>query len=376
MSKLNYCGLKACNFVLFLQKLISMHRKYFLVYFLVFQLFFLKIIRFFPDWVEKFYSNFVYQKIAISLRFTLGKIAFSVGDVLYMLPMIWIVRTSFCFFKQKNKHWKNGILHCLNFFSVIYFLFHLLWGLNYYRQPIAQKFQITTDYTNTDLLLFTQKLIAKTNASQLQITKIASQKVTFPYTSEQVFEKNLVAYQNLEADFPFLAYKNPSIKNSLFSLPLTYMGFGGYLNPFTNEAQLNYLLPKHTLPTTSCHEMAHQMGYASESDCNFIAFLVSVNSSDLYYNYSGCSVALRYCLANWQVRNEKTYQQLLLKINPGVLKNYQESQDFWLQYQTPVETAFHAFYDQFLKINQQKDGMQSYSKFVDLMVNYYKTKPL
>jgi hypothetical protein len=28
----------------------------------------------------------------------------------------------------------------------------------------------------------------------------------------------------------------------------------------------------------------------------------------------------------------------------------------------------------FLKVNQQKDGMEGYSKFVNLMVNYYKEK--
>ncbi|MDO1498958.1 DUF3810 family protein [Winogradskyella maritima] len=29
----------------------------------------------------------------------------------------------------------------------------------------------------------------------------------------------------------------------MFSTGLTYMGYAGYLNPFTNEAQVNRLLP-------------------------------------------------------------------------------------------------------------------------------------
>ena len=154
------------------------------------------------------------------------------------------------------------------------------------------------------------------------------------------------------------------------------MGFGGYLNPFTNEAQVNYLMPKYNLPTTSCHEMAHQMGYASESECNFIGFLASVHNDDLYFKYSGYSFALRYCLNNWYIRNEKIYQELLKTVHPGILKNYKESEQFWMQYQTPIEKGFHTFYDHYLKINQQEEGINSYSKFVDLMVNYYKNKPL
>ena len=120
--------------------------------------------------------------------------------------------------------------------------------------------------------------------------------------------------------------------------------------------------------------MAHQMGYASESECNFIGFLSSVQNKNLYIQYSGYSMALRYCLGNWQVRDEKVFGQLLKSVNKGILKNYKESQDFWDAYQTPIETGFHAFYDRFLKINQQKDGMDSYSKFVNLMVNYYQKR--
>ena len=153
------------------------------------------------------------------------------------------------------------------------------------------------------------------------------------------------------------------------------MGFGGYLNPFTNEAQVNSLGPMYNFPTTTCHEMAHQLGYASESECNFIGFLASVNNDNLYFQYSGYAFALRYCLHNWEIRNPKVLKQLLKTIHPGILKNYQESENFWKQYETFIETGFKIFYDTYLKLNQQKDGLESYSKFVNLMVNYYKNQP-
>jgi hypothetical protein len=122
--------------------------------------------------------------------------------------------------------------------------------------------------------------------------------------------------------------------------------------------------------------MAHQMGFASESECNFIGFLASVKNENLYFQYSGYSSALRYCMANWQARDEKVFDELLKTVHPGILKNYQESEDFWRQYDTFIDKGFHVFYDNFLKINQQKDGMEGYSKFVNLMVNYYKGKEL
>ena len=160
------------------------------------------------------------------------------------------------------------------------------------------------------------------------------------------------------------------------SLPLTYMGFGGYLNPFTNEAQVNDKLPMYGFPNVVCHEMAHQIGFGSESECNFIGFMAGVKNENLFFQYSALSNALRYCMSNIGMKNEKEFDRLKVKINPGILENYKESEKFWEQYDTFIDKAFHAFYDQYLKSNQQEDGIDSYSKFVDLLVNYYKEKAI
>jgi hypothetical protein len=116
------------------------------------------------------------------------------------------------------------------------------------------------------------------------------------------------------------------------------------------------------------------LGYASESEANFIGFLASIKNENVYFQYSGYSYALRYCLRNWQFRDKKVFEELLKTIQPGILKNLKESEAFWKQYETFIETGFQIFYDNFLKFNQQKDGLGGYSKFVDLMVNYYKDK--
>ena len=353
-----------------------MKRKYILPLFLLFQILFLKIILFFPEVIEQYYSNGLYVYISHFSRIILGWIPFSIGDILYgilivlLLKWFWKTRTTW------KTQWKDNLLQILSSLSIFYFVFHFLWGFNYYRVPLFEKMNIQKEYSDADLLDLTQKLISKTNAIQLQLSKNDSLKVVFPYSQEQVFEMNLNGYENLAKQYPFFEYQHPSIKKSIISLPLTYMGFGGYLNPFTNEAQVNYLGPMYTFPMTTNHEMAHQMGFSSESECNFIGFLASVKNDNLYFKYSGYSNALRYCLGNWKVRDEKVLEQLLKTINPGIRANYQENIDFWKQYDTIIDKGFHAFYDQFLKANQQKDGLDSYSKFVDLIVNYYKDKAL
>lgn len=353
-----------------------MNRKYILPAFLVFQIIVLQFLPIFSTAVEKYYSNGLYPKIAAFSRIVFSHIPFSVGDTIYFVLIILAIR----WFWKKRKTWKitwkDNLLQILSVLSVFYFFFHFLWAFNYYRQPLSEKMNIKKEYSDADLLKFTNKLISKTNEIHSKITKNDSLKVVYPYSQKTTFSMNLNGYQNLSKQYSFFTYSNLSIKNSLFSLPLTYMGFGGYLNPFTNEAQVNGLMPIYNLPFTSCHEMAHQMGYASESECNFISFLATTKNDNLYQKYSGYSYALRYCLGILSYQNEKIFKETIKKVNPGILKNYQESDDFWKQYETPIETGFKIFYDNFLKINQQKDGLDSYSKFVDLMVNYYKTKEL
>jgi|SRR6218665_395069 len=357
-----------------------LNRKNILPVLLIAQIIVLKITSFFPQWIERIYSNGLYVYISNGSRILLGWIPFSVGDVIYFIVGFFILKWIFRKFKQtktdKRQNWKTISLEILSFISVFYFLFHLLWTTNYHRVPLYQKMQIEKEYSDADLLDFTKKLIVKTNEIHGKIVKNDSLKVTFPYSQQQVFTANLKGYEKLSKQYPFFKYENPSIKKSLISLPLTYMGFAGYLNPFTNEAQVNDMLPMPNFPTTTAHEMAHQLGYASESEANFIGYLASIKNDDLYYQYSGYSFALKYCLRNWKIRDKKTLDQLLPTIHPGILKNYEESQQFWDQYESFVETGFKIFYDHFLKFNQQKDGLDSYSKFVDLMVNYYKLETL
>ncbi len=346
-----------------------MKRNYILPIFLLFQILFLKIIAFFPEFVERFYSNVLYVIISKTLRTIFGGIPFSVGDILYGILIV------FCFYwiyKNWKLPWKQKGFAVLSFISVFYFLFHFFWAINYYRVPLNEKMGIEKEYSDDDLFAFTDKLIVKTNEIQFEITKNKNSKVINPYSQEVIFEKTQNGYNHLAEQYSFFTYEIPSRKKSLFSLPLTYMGFGGYLNPFTNEAQVNYKLPMVGFPAVITHEMAHQIGYGSESECNFIGFLACIKNDDLYFQYSAYSNALRYCLNNVARKNVFKFKQLKKKINGGVLDNYKESKDFWKKYDTIIDKGFHLFYDQYLKANQQKDGIDSYSRFVDLLINYYR----
>lgn len=345
------------------------------VLFLGVQIVFVQILSFFPEWVERFYSNGFYPILAEFSRRLLGWIPFSIGDLIYFLVGFLLLKWCVTIFR-KPKTRKIIALEIASSLSVFYFLFHILWAFNYYREPLFEKMQIEKEYSDADLLLFTKEMVRLTNATQLLITNDPNAKVLTNLTQEEIIQISTDGYQTVARRHSFFAYKNPSMKKSLISLPLSYMGFSGYLNPFTNEAQVNDRVPMINLPMTVCHEMAHQIGYASESEANFIGFLTATQNVNLHFKYAGYSTALRYCLRNLEVRNPALGQQLLTEINPGVLQNFKDSALHWQQYETFIEVGFKVFYDTFLKVNQQKEGLESYSKFLNLLINYSKNNAI
>jgi len=341
--------------------------KYILIYFLIIQIITVRILAFFPEFIEKYYSNGLYKFTSNLSRKLLGNIGFSVGDVIYIIVIGYLI---FRIIKnRKSITFKTSVIGILNGISIFYFLFHLLWGMNYYRVPLHEKMNLSYEYSYETLLEFTDKMIEKSNALHLQMTGNDSLKVVNPYSNHEIYQKTKNGYDNLSLKYPEFTYKNHCVKNSLISVPLSYMGFGGYMNPFTGEAQVNALLPKYTFPTTTLHEMSHQIGYASESEANFIGYLASVNSDDMYFKYSGTIFALRYCLRNIGKMNPEILEEYLSKVNYGIRLNFEESRQFWESYQTPIEVVFEVFYDNFLKANSQ-EGLESYSKFVGLLISY------
>jgi len=347
-----------------------------LVIFLGIQIIFISILKHFPEFIEDYYSNGIYIPISKLMRYVFGWIPFSVGDILYTLASIYIIRWLIINRKRMLKDTMRWLLDITVTLSIAYFAFHILWAFNYYRQPLYKSLNIEAEYSTEQLVSFTEKLIKKSNTIHNQLSDNDTVKVTIPYSKTEIFKKVKDGYSTLSETFPHLAYNPQSIKKSIYSVPLTYMGFSGYLNPFTNEAQVDGLIPTYKFPTTSCHEAAHQLGYAAENEANFIGSLAAIHNSDIYFQYSGYTFALRYCLAELFRRDPEIYNNIILTVNKGVIKNYQEVQSFWMSYENPLEPIFEKTFDSFLKANNQSAGMKSYNYVVALLVNYYDHKPL
>jgi hypothetical protein len=338
------------------------------------QILLVKILSHYPEFVEQYYSNGLYPIISKVFRFTLGWLTFSFGDFVYAFSILYIIRWFYKNRRRLRRDTKNWVIDIASALAIIYGAFHLFWGMNYHRLPLHKSLNIEKEYTTEQLVEVTKKLIKQSNLLHTQITKNDTLKVDIPFSKSDVFKMTPNGYKHLKNTFQTLEYYPVSIKKSLFSYPLTYMGFSGYLNPLTNEAHVDGLIPIYKFPTTSAHEVAHQLGYAAENEANFIGCLATINHDDIYIKYTGYTFGLRYCLNEIYRRDETLYEEISETVNSGILKNYKEVREFWEAHQNPTEPLFKLFYGNFLKVNKQSKGMQSYNYVVALLVNYFKDK--
>lgn len=348
----------------------------YLTIFLFFQIGLVYILSKNHHFIENMYSQGIYLTISHVLRSVFGFIPFSIGDIIYFILIILALLFVYKLIRNKNRI--DLIFKFLAGFSVFYFFFYFFWGLNYSRLPITETLEFNKNndssfskkYDIDKLKNLSDKLIHKVVIIQSKLVKNDSLQVVVSHSKSEILKLTQAGYLNLSKQFEQFTYQPSSVKKSLFSAPLTYMGFSGYFNPLTGEAQVDYLIPKISLPIISSHEVAHQLGIASESEANFIGYLAANSHDDLYFQYAANLMAIRYTLHDIYRFDPELYKEYKNKLPKGVLKNIQETQDFWNKYENPFEPFFKLFYDNYLKYNQQKDGLKSYNQMVGLLIAF------
>ena len=332
----------------------------------------------FTPWVENFYSLSFYKYFSIFLRKLFGWIPFSLGDCLYAVAAIYILfklvkLIRFAFGKNKYERLKAraGIkfLKFFNIAAVIYIVFNLFWGINYNREGIASQIGLNIeDYGIAELKNINLVLLQKVNETKKEII---DQKLTLIEVNP-LFNKSINAYERLAIKYPFLKYSGASVKKSLWSKTGNYLGFTGYYNPFTGEAQVNTSVPFFSTPYTSCHEIAHQLGYAKEMEANFVGYLACKESKDPLFTYSAYLDLFRYANRNLYYFDSTAAFQLQEGLSAPVKEDLMEWRRFYLKYKNPVEPYTRKLYAIFLRSNQQPQGMLSYDEVTGFLIAYYK----
>jgi hypothetical protein len=337
----------------------------------------LKLVSLQERWIEVGYTYGIYPIISRSMRWLTGWLPFSLGDILYFVAGLGIIRFVWRSIKdiRKTGFRKSGrsiLYKTAEAVLLVYLFFNVLWGLNYNRQGIAHQLGLQVQrYDLADAVQLTQTL-------QAQLNRFAAQEDTIKRNALNVngelFQKAILVYDKAKEPYPYLCYKNPSIKPSLYSGVGHYIGFTGYYNPFSGEAQIKTSIPVFLKPFVATHEIAHQLGYAKENEANFVAFLSSKGSGDVDFLYSTYFHLYAYALREVYSRDSTLAKTFTEKLHPQVLRDNEILKAYFISTENRIEPLITRFYDQYLKWNNQQAGVQTYNQVVALLVAYGKKK--
>jgi hypothetical protein len=342
------------------------------------------IFSFFSLQVEEYYSNQWYPAIGNTLRMFTRMLPFSIGDIIYVLVgfslfvrlirwFIWGFRLGFTL-----NYIGSGLLLVVRKMLWLYIVFKLIWGLNYDRMGIAYQLNLDTEpYQKEAVVQITRDLMDSLNACRRQLKDTVLAEKDFSSINKEAYKN----YQDQSRDYHFLTYRNQTVKKSLYSQMGDFVGFTGYFNPFTGEAQVRSDIPRIMVPFITCHEMAHQLGYASESEANFVGYLTASNSKDPYFRYSVYLELFSYAqgaeiLLYGKEKDFPAFEQMI-KFNRSYLdslvrKDRKEIRQFFMKRKNNISPAFNSMYDQYLKLNKQAAGIDSYDDVIAWLIAYKK----
>jgi hypothetical protein len=334
-----------------------------------------------PAFTEAVYSRLLYPPIGKLLSNLSGLLPISLAELLLYLLIAamtaYFIKFIFSLFKSDNKlhSISHALINVLCTLSIAYCLFLLLWGFNYYRQPLAYSLGYTIEKSTTaDLKELSAALIDKTNQLRAAVKENEAGIMYLDSGFEGAVKHADLGYQKLSLTYPIFKGAFGKPKGIIFSRQLCYTGIAGIYFPYTGEANVNKLVPDFMLPSTINHEMAHQRGFAREDEANFIAYLTCKAHEDADFQYSGYLLATIYSMNTLYKYDVESYKELTAKYSEGVKRDLKYHAEFWQQFEGPAEELQERINDTYLKSNKQTDGIYSYGRMVDLLLAEYKSK--
>lgn len=328
-----------------------------------------------PQAVEHYYSQGLYRGVCMILHPLFNLFPFSVGDLIYVTVSVLLVYVLFLIIKRLfKKQFRQALYTLLKLIIGIeggIVIFYLFWGLNYFRPAASVRLGLTdTTYTITDLKAVTLTLIDSVNKTRQKLSA-----ADFKKPNDSIYSAAVYAVEKLSDSSAQFKTFSPGVKPSMLTFVINYLGTSGYYNPFTAEAQINYQMPVYVRPFVACHELSHQVGFGPEDEANFAGFLAGIKSNDKLLRYSAYYTGMTefmYALRDVDTTSFKLFKK---RISKNVMADLKAERSYWQYYEGRLDAISSVFYDRFLKVNNQPQGLSTYNQMITLVMAWYK-KPV
>lgn len=335
---------------------------------------FQNLISFAPWLVERFYSSVIYPCVLGALSVVSRGLSFSVGEVVACLILLiaFVCGGIFCVGlvrrRGERRSWVTAWLRCGAWVAVgLLWLFLLTFGLNYQRPLLFELLGYEQRKAEPlELEALGRMVVENVNQSYAEAH---SEGRNAPESGEII--KILNEAYDTAHEFRLLPRGEFAPPKPVYaSEVLTRLGISGVYFPFTAEPNYNADIPDFQLPFSIAHEMAHQRGVARESEANFVAYVVCVNSRDPFVRYSGFRNGLGVLSELYRVEPEKA-RELFKQLGTGYREDSRRAALFWAKASGAAGALSYRMNDLYLRANRVKAGAADYSNSTTLIIAYH-----
>lgn len=335
---------------------------------------FQSLVSFMPWPVERFYSRTVYPRVLGALSLPSRGLSFSVGEVLTCLTLLVAAACTvyFCVgLAGRGGRRRSWVLAWLRYGAWVaaglMWLFLFAFGLNYQRPLLFELLGYEQRKAGTPELEALGRMLVE-SVNQAYTEAHAGGRPT-PESGEIV--KLLRESFDSAPEFALLPRGDLAPPKPVYSSEvLTRLGISGVYFPFTAEPNYNADVPDFQVPFSIAHEMAHQRGVARESEANFVAYVVCVNSRDPFVRYSGYRNGLGVLSELSRVEPERA-RELAKQLGAGYRDDSRRAAQFWAKASGAAGALSYRVNDLYLRANRVKAGAADYSNSTTLIIAYH-----
>lgn len=340
----------------------------------------------FPWWIQSYgrltgYANFSVGEVMIAI----GVLLLTIGIVTGFIAVIFYLAGILCK-KRKGIRIQKFCICYFKGVAWIALVVFVIMTLNcfplYHTSSLQDKYypdRILKDYyTQEELKTVRDYIVRQCNRLSLLVERNEEGEIIYTKDMEQTA---IEAMQNLGKQYSQLEGFYPRPKQIKASEFLSQQYMQGYFFPFSMEANYNNVMKIMNKPSTMCHELAHLKGFIYEDEANLIGFLACIESDDVLFQYSGYLSVLNYIDNDYYASIGKNKKEYLAseRISPMVSKdNKFLSEEAWESVEAKavmktetVNKISDEILDATLVMNGVEDGIQSYNRVVNLMLDYY-----
>jgi hypothetical protein len=327
-----------------------------------------------PWFVERFYARTVYVQLLLALSVVGRGFGFSAGEALicFLLVacLVWVGRICILIFlrpEERPRLARTSARYAFWLAAILLWSFLFAFGFNYQRPLLYELLGYEQRRADSiELETLGEEIVRGVNDNYLEAHadgKSTPGNVEIIALLKESYEETADLALLPRGDFT-------SPKPVYFSGFMTRLGISGFYFPFTAEPHYNAEVPDFQLPFSMAHEMAHQRGVARESEANFVAYLVCVNSRDPFIRYSGLRNGIGVLSELYRLEPEKA-KRLAAQLGPGYREDSRRAALFWAKAAGTAGALSQRINDLYLRANRVKSGVEDYKGSTALIIGHY-----